>query len=96
MALKYAKHAAGSTDTTTTLTQLYGYSFRESATVAAAATVALKKTNASGDIVIVIEIAANGSETQVIATGEGSGLNFNDVIYIDVLAGEVEGALWGH
>lgn len=95
MATKYAAVAAGSTDVTTTLTQLYGYSFREVASSAAVATVLLRKTNSSGDVVIAIEVPANGSETNVVATSPEAALAFNGVIYVDIVAGEVQGSVWG-
>ena len=69
---------------------LYGYSVRESAGSAAAATVFLRNGDANTDpILAVIELAANGSETVWL----GDGVVANDGIWVD-RTGSAEGAIY--
>lgn len=74
----------------TAVTRLGGYSIRESAATAAAAAVNLRRGTVAGQIIAVIELAANGSVTDmwpglVGATGG---------VYVEVVAGTVEGVLF--
>lgn len=70
----------------------YGYSIRESATVAAVATVILRDgLDDTGKIVAVIELAANAS-TQ--AWHGPQGIRINKGLFVDRVAGETEGAVY--
>lgn len=81
-----ANTAHGSVD------MLGGWSLRESAAVAIAATVRLRVGSAAGQILAVIELAANGSDRveflHPVDVPGGSG------VYVEVVAGTVDGVLW--
>ncbi len=73
------------------VSRLTGWSIRESAGTPAAAAVNLRKAAVGGQIVATIELAANGSTTQVVNDGwiacEGG-------CYVEVVSGTVEGVLY--
>lgn len=72
--------------------RLGGFSVREAAGTAAAATVRLRRETVAGQILAVLELAADESATLIlpeeehIATGAG--------VYVEVVAGTVEGVLY--
>jgi hypothetical protein len=71
--------------------ELCGWSIHESAGIGAAASVIIRNgTSTSGDIVAVIELAANAAETKSLHDSIDCPLG----IFLDVTAGEVEGAFW--
>lgn len=71
--------------------RLAGWSFRESAGTPAAATVRLRKAAVDGDIVAVIELAANGAATAVFADDE---VSCEGGCYVEAVSGTVEGVLY--
>lgn len=71
---------------------LYGYSLRESAGTPAVATAFLRDgTGATDPVLVVLELAANGVETQWFGP---QGIPINGGVYLDRVAGEVEGVLY--
>lgn len=67
-------------------TELHGYSIRESALVAAAATVILRDgTDATGVPLVYIELAADRSETRRLAS-----IDVATGVFVDRVAGETE------
>jgi hypothetical protein len=83
---------AGTGDTQTSCKLLHGWSIAENAGTPAVASVLIRDGGVSGAIVAQIELAANGS------TSEG-GLSVKSEtaagFYVDVVAGDVRGALYG-
>ncbi len=72
-------------------TVLAGYSIREAATTAAAATVIIRDGTAASDpIVTVIELAANASETTVVP----GGVTCTDGVFVERVTGTTEGSVW--
>lgn len=70
--------------------RLMGYSIRENAATPAPATVRLRRASATGDILAVLELAANESATLVFNEfmySEGG-------VYVEVVAGTIEGVLF--
>lgn len=72
--------------------RLGGFSVHEAAATAAAATVRFRRETATGQIIFVLELAANESASIVLPAGEyvpsGGG------VYVEVVAGTVEGVLF--
>lgn len=71
---------------------LSGFSIREAAAIAAVATVRLRHAAASGTILEVIELAANGSLT--VSYGAGAYKESSGGTYVEVVGGTVEGTLF--
>lgn len=67
-----------------------GWSVREAAATAAAATVRFRDTSVAGQILAVLELAADGSDTTVLdpAVVPDGG------VYVEVVAGTVEGVVY--
>ncbi|GGM64111.1 hypothetical protein GCM10012275_38310 [Longimycelium tulufanense] len=85
--------ATGTGDVTvfTGYTILRGWSIRESAGTAAAATVIIRDGTAATDpIVATIELAANTHDTVWL----GDGIQCSDGVFVDRTAGETEGSIW--
>lgn len=76
---------------TGTPTILYGWSIRENAGTPAAAEALLRSGSAVGPIVGVIDLAANGSTTVWFGP---QGLRVPDGIFVDAIAGSLEGAIY--
>lgn len=74
------------------VTKLGGFTIRESAAIAAVATVRLRKAAVGGIILEVIELAANGSLT--VSYGRGNYKEASGGTYVEVVAGTVEGSLF--
>jgi hypothetical protein len=71
---------------------LGGWSVREAAVVGAQATVRFRRGAVGGQVLAVLELAANAAETVVLATPiDGDGTNG---VYVEVVAGTVEGVLY--
>lgn len=72
--------------------QFCGWSLRESGAVAAVATVIFRagESAADTDIVGIVELAANGSHTG----GPPVPITIQDSLFLDVVAGEVEGCVY--
>lgn len=68
----------------------HGCSVREAASSAAVAAFNVRATSASGPIIDVIELAANGS----VNTWYDKGIDAPGGIYFDVIAGEVAGSIF--
>ena len=67
--------------------RLHGYSARESATVPAAATFILRDgTSTAGEQLVVVEIAANASDTRSF----DDPIEFGTGLFLDRVAGETE------
>lgn len=76
----------------TGLATLFGWSLAESAGVAAVATVIIRDgVDTAGKIVAVIELTANGSDTQELMP---NGVRINTGIFVDRVAGETVGAIY--
>ena len=73
-----------------TVTRLSGFSIRENAGSAAPASVNFRKLNSGGQILFVLELAANESATLMVPEP----FSAEDGVYVHVLSGEVEGVLW--
>lgn len=72
--------------------RLLGWSIRESAGVAAVATVLIRAgTTDTAPIIAAIELAANGSSTEWLGP---QGVQARDGIRVQVVAGTVEGAVY--
>ena len=74
-----------------TVDRLHGFSIRESAGAAASAEVNLRKATAGGQILYVLELAANESATLMLpeaVSAEGG-------VYVQVVSGTISGVLWG-
>lgn len=75
-----------------TVDMLGGWSIREAATVAAAATVRLRVGTVAGQVLAVIEIPADGDDTfefdRAVDVPGGAG------VWVEVVAGTVEGVLY--
>lgn len=70
--------------------RLFGFSFHETAGTAAAASLILRDgTGATGKIIAVVELVADGSETVGLP-----GILFTDGVYVDRVAGTTEGAVY--
>lgn len=69
---------------------LYGWSVRESAGSAAVATFLIRNGSASGDIVAAVELLADYSQTVSFAHP----VYVPDGIYIDRVAGTIEGSIF--
>ncbi|WP_189059583.1 hypothetical protein [Longimycelium tulufanense] len=85
--------ATGTGDVTvhTGYTILRGWSIRESATLALAATVIIRDgTDDTGMIVAVIELAADSHDTVWL----GEGIQCATGVFVDRTAGETEGSIW--
>lgn len=67
-----------------------GWSVRESAATAAAATVRFREASSTGQILAVVELPADGSDTRVLdpAVWPAGG------VYVEVVAGTVEGVIY--
>lgn len=71
---------------------LLGFSFRESAGTPAAASFVLRDgTSASGDMIIALNFA---SDEATLAWLGPQGINFTAGLYLDIQAGELEGAVY--
>lgn len=83
--------AADQTVIAGTEAKLLGWSLRESAASAAAASANIREGSASGDIIAVIELAADGSET--VWFGDDGVVAYGG-IYFDAVAGEITGVVY--
>lgn len=72
------------------VTQLKGLSIRESAGSPAVATIRLRKASVSGQILMVLELAENESATLIL----DSPIPSEDGVYVQVVAGTVEGVIY--
>lgn len=81
---------AGDVDAYTGPVNLYGWSFRESAGVAAVATIVLRD-GAAGEIIAVIELAADGDDHQWMGP---QGIRCSNGITVDRVAGTTEGVVY--
>lgn len=70
---------------------LYGWSIRESAGTPAVATVLIRSGSLSGPIVAAIELVADGSSTEWFGP---QGVQARGGLYVDVVAGAVEGSVY--
>lgn len=71
------------------VTRYAGFSVRESAATAAAATVNLRHGTATGQIIAVLELAANASDAAALPLP----VQTPDGVYVEVVAGVIEGVL---
>jgi hypothetical protein len=76
----------------TAIDRFSGFTIRESAAIAAVATVRLRKGSVSGLILENIELAANGSLT--VTYGKDNWKESSDGVYVEVVAGTSEGTLF--
>jgi hypothetical protein len=76
---------------TTSDGRLMGWSLRESAGTPAVAACNIREGSASGDIIAVLELAADSSSNVWFGPG---GVNAVGGIYFDVVAGEITGAVY--
>lgn len=70
---------------------LYGWSVGESDGTPAVASFLIRNGSGAGDIVAVVELAANGSSTEWFGD---QGIRVPDGIFIDIVAGTVQGAIY--
>ena len=72
-----------------TVTRLSGFSIRESAGIAGAAAVNFRRGSSSGQLLAVVELAANGSSTQTFPFD----FDAPEGVYVEVVSGTVSGVL---
>ncbi len=87
---RYEDFSGADLDLTTSAKFLYGYSVRENAATPAAATLLIRNGGATGDIVVAVELPADGSETVAF----GHPVRFPDGVYVDQAAGTVQGSVF--
>jgi hypothetical protein len=73
-----------------TVERLSGFSIRENAGTPAVASLNLRKLSVSGQILFVLELAANESASIMIPEAVSS----EGGVYVQVIGGAIEGVLW--
>lgn len=76
----------------TGIEHLSGFTVRESAAIAAAATFRIRHASVSGLILETVELPANGSLT--VSYGAGAWKESSGGAYVEVVAGQFEGTLF--
>lgn len=86
----YAKVKPITADTTTNFRVVHGWHFTET-TAAAGASIQFRRTDASGEVLLTITLAANETAWENYHTP----LYLDEVLHVEVLSGSVQGSVFG-